>query len=133
MKLTLKRTTLQDHYTIGKLYVNGQYFCDTLEDTVRDLGVNGEGKIFGETAIPYGDYKIDLTFSNRFNRILPLLLEVPFFTGIRIHPGNKAVDTHGCLLVGKNTIKGQITNSRETFDELFDLMQRETDLQIEII
>lgn len=119
MKLLLKRVALQETYTIGKLYVGNAFsFCDTLEDKVRPDGV----KVHGETAIPAGKYKMVITWSNRFKRKLPLLLNVPGFEGIRIHPGNTAVDTHGCILVGVNDVKGQIHQSKLTFYELFKLM-----------
>ena len=92
MKLLLKRIALRDTYTIGKIYIDGEYFCDTLEDKVRDLNKNGvfdgdEKKVYGETAIPYGTYKVILSYSPKFKRILPELLDVPCFTGIRIQGG----------------------------------------------
>lgn len=119
MKLLLKRVALRDSYTIGNLYVDSPVkFCDTLEDKVRPDGV----KVYGETAIPAGTYKVIITWSNRFKRKLPLLLNVPGFDGIRIHPGNTAVDTHGCILVGVNDVKGEIHQSKFTFYELFKKM-----------
>lgn len=108
--LTLERTKLTENYTIGRLSVNNQYFSDTLEDRIRDL-VN-EKKVYGETAIPYGIYKVIITESNRFKRRLPLLLDVPHFVGVRIHAGNNAGHTEGCILVGENKIKGGLINSR---------------------
>ena len=129
MKLKLHRYALKETYTIGKLYINDQYYCDTLEDKVRPEGV----KIWGQTAIPYGAYKVIITHSARFNRLLPLLVGVPMFTGIRIHPGNVAADTHGCILVGKNDAKGQVSNSRATFNKLFELIKNETDIKIEVV
>lgn len=128
MKLQLKRIALKPTYTIGKLYVNGAYFCDTLEDTVRDynkdgdLEDKGESKIYGETAVPYGTYKIILNLSPRFKRILPRLMGVKHFDGILIHPGNTAKDTHGCILVGVNNQVGRVNESKVTFDRLFKLM-----------
>ena len=127
MNLVLKRIALKETYTIGKLYVNQEYFCDTLEDKVRDANKDGKldsPKIYGETAIPYGTYKVIITQSARFKRLLPLLLNVPGFEGIRIHPGNSAVDTHGCLLVGKNTEVGKVTNSKVIFNKLFELLTK---------
>jgi hypothetical protein len=118
MKLLLKRIALKETYTIGHLYVDNVKFCDTLEDKVRPDGV----KVYGETAIPEGKYRVILTWSNRFKRRLPLLLNVPMFEGIRIHPGNTAVDTHGCILVGVNDVKGRISQSKFTFYELFKRM-----------
>lgn len=117
MRLLLKRRFLADDYTIGTLYINGMRFCDTIEDKVRDINQDGdlddegEGKVFGETAIPYGKYDIQLSMSPKFKRKLPLLLNVPHFTGIRIHRGNTAKDSHGCILPGENKVKGQVINS----------------------
>lgn len=129
MKLLVKRTTLKEDYTIGQLFVNGEYFCDTLEDKVRDynkdgeLNEPGEGKIFGKTAIPYGTYQIEMKRSTHFNEILPHLLNVHDFDGVLIHSGNTAEDTHGCILVGKNTVKGEITQSRICMKNLLAMLE----------
>ena len=126
MKLELKRVALRDTYTIGKLYIDGEYFCDTLEDKVRDLNKDGdlkdpgEGKIKKETAIPYGTYKVIMDISTRFKRLMPLLLNVPEFQGIRIHAGNHEGHTEGCILVGKNTIKGKLTDSKHYEKLIYD-------------
>ncbi len=80
--------------TFGRMYINGKPVCWTLEDQER------EEKVYGKTAIPTGTYKVTITYSNRFKRELPLLIDVPNFAGIRIHPGNTAADTEGCILVG---------------------------------
>lgn len=139
MKLTLKRVALRDNYTIGKLYIDNELFCDVLEDKVRDINKDGdlldkdENKVYGETAIPYGKYDIEITFSNRFQKMLPILLNVPHFSGIRIHGGNRAKDTHGCLLVGKNTNVGMITESQATLEELMKIISKEKNLTIEIL
>jgi hypothetical protein len=117
MRLRLERRYLGPEYTIGSLFINGEYLCDTIEDKVRDhnqdgdLDDPGEKKVFGETAIPYGRYKVDLTMSPKFKRLLPIILNVPHFTGIRIHRGNTAKDSHGCPLVGENKAKGKVINS----------------------
>ena len=118
MKLKLIRIYKAETYTIGNLYVDGELFCDVLEDKVRP---NGE-KVYGQTAIPAGTYKVILNMSNRFKCIMPLLLNVPNFEGIRIHSGNTSEDTHGCLLVGKNTEKGKVTDSRKTFQNLMSIL-----------
>ena len=118
MRIVVKRTFKGKNYTIGKLYINGDYFCDTLEDVVRD----GE-KVYGKTAIPEGTYTIVLTMSNRFKKILPLLLQVPKFEGVRIHSGNTAADTEGCILVGKNTEKGKVLESRAVFAQLMKRLE----------
>ena len=106
MKLELKRIAYKETYTIGKLYIDGIYFCDTLEDKVRDI------KIKDKTAIPCGTYKVQITYSNRFKKMMPLLLNVPGFEGIRIHNGNSESDTSGCILVGQNKVKGKLVNSK---------------------
>ena len=117
MKLLLKRIFLGEDYTIGKLYINGVYFCDTLEDKNRDhnkdgiLNGPGEQKVYGKTAIPYGEYEIVVNYSPAFKRRLPRLLDVPHFSGILIHRGNTAQDTAGCILVGENKVKGKVINS----------------------
>lgn len=109
MELILKRTAKRDTYTIGHLYVDGSYFCDTLEDRVRDLGK--ERKVPGETAIPEGRYEVVVNISPKFRRLLPRLLNVPHFDGILIHRGNTAKDSAGCILVGENKVKGMVINS----------------------
>lgn len=109
IKLLLVRIFKGEKYTIGKLYVDGEYFCDTLEDKVRNLPV--EKKVMHETAIPAGEYEVRITYSPKFKRNLPLLLGVPYFTGIRIHRGNTPGDTFGCILVGENKVKGMVVNS----------------------
>lgn len=116
MKIEVKRLYIKEEYTIGKMYVNGMYFCDTLEDKARDINKNGlfdkgEKKVYGETAIPYGEYKVVVTHSPKFKRMLPRLLNVPHFEGILIHRGNTAKDSAGCILVGENKVKGQVLNS----------------------
>ena len=129
MKLTLKRIALRSTYTIGRLYVDGNYFCDTLEDTVRDLNKNGkfdngEKKIKGKTAIPYGTYEIKWTYSPRFKKYTPQLMNVPSFEGIRIHNGNSSTDTEGCLLLGENKKVGMVLNSRATINKFYPLIKK---------
>ena len=117
-QLSLRRIFLNPGYTIGRLTIDGVYFCDTLEDTVRDynkdgdLDDEGEFKVYGETAIPYGKYEVVVTYSPKFKRDLPLLLNVWGFTGIRIHRGNTVKDSSGCILVGENKAKGKVLNSK---------------------
>ena len=128
MKLTLKRIALRSTYTIGRLYVDGNYFCDTLEDTVRDLNKNGkfdngEKKVYGKTAIPYGTYEIKWTYSPRFKKYTPQLMNVPSFEGIRIHSGNSSTDTEGCLLLGENKKVGMVLNSRATINKFYPLIK----------
>lgn len=128
MKLTLKRIALRPTYTIGKLYIDDAYFCDTLEDTVRDTNKsgkfdNGEKKIKGKTAIPYGTYEIKWTYSPRFKKYTPQLMNVPSFEGIRVHAGNTSADTEGCLILGENKQVGKVLNSRATINKFYPIIK----------
>jgi len=116
MKLQVVRFQCGADCTIGELLVDGEHECWTLEDIVRPQGAP---KVFGQTAIPYGTYKVVVTHSPHFDRDLPLLVGVPGFEGVRIHPGNTAADTEGCLLVGTGRTGTSVTNSRVAFDALF--------------
>ena len=120
MELKLLRKYKKPTYTIGTLSVDGAYFCDTLEDRVRDLVI--ERKVKGSTAIPAGRYRVILNWSPRFKKPLPLLLDVPHFEGIRIHAGNTAKDTEGCILVGRNTQPGTVTESKATMADLMQVL-----------
>ena len=120
MKLTLERLQLDPDVTIGALHVDGAFQCWTLEDVVRPAGAP---KVFGQTAIPYGSYRIDVTFSPHFGRDLPLVCAVPGFCGVRIHPGNTAADTEGCILVGNDRLAKSLGHSRAAFDALFPLIR----------
>lgn len=125
MRLTLKRIANRKDYCIGKLYINGKYFCDTLEDVDRGLDDSmtesevRELKIKGQTAIPTGIYTVLLTYSPKYKKVMPLINNVKGYSGIRIHSGNSSKDTEGCLLVGKNTVVGRLTDSRNTYNALF--------------
>ena len=150
MKLTLKRIAKKSTYTIGKLYIDGQYFCDTIED--RDRGLTSEMslkeikqiKIPKETAIPTGTYKItldvispkystkDFYIKNANNGRVPRLLKVPEYDGVLIHCGNTAKDSAGCILVGKNDVVGMVTHSKETFIKLYKILQNAKDQEITI-
>ena len=128
MKLTLKRIALRPTYTIGKLYIDDVYFCDTIEDTVRDINKNGkfdngEKKIHSKTAIPYGIYEIKWTYSPRFKKYTPQLMNVPSFEGIRIHAGNTSADTEGCLILGENKQVGKVLNSRATINKFYTIIK----------
>lgn len=121
MKLRVERLWKKPAYTVGRLFVDGKFFCNTLEDTVRDL--SNKKKVYGKTAIPYGEYKVVYNWSPKFGRNLPRLLNVPAFEGILIHPGNTADDSAGCILVGRNTEVGRLTESRYTSDKLNVLIE----------
>lgn len=135
MKLRVERLWKKPAYTVGRLFVDGKFFCNTLEDTVRDL--SNEKKVYGKTAIPYGEYKVVYNWSPKFGRNLPRLLNVPAFEGILIHPGNTADDSAGCILVGRNTEVGRLTESRYTSDKLNvlieDAQRRGGSITIEIV
>jgi hypothetical protein len=129
MNIVLKRIALRDTYTIGKLYIDGKYICDTIEDKVRDINKNGkfdgeEKKVYGETAIPYGTYEVKWTYSPRFKKYMPELLNVPSFSGIRIHSGNTAADSLGCIIVGENKAVGKVLNSRATVNKLYPIIKK---------
>jgi hypothetical protein len=117
MELRLVRTDLSSECTIGELHVNGEFECFTLEDVVRPV------KIKGMTAIRSGTYEVIVSFSARFQRPLPQLLNVPEFDGIRIHSGNTAADTEGCILVGQSKAASSIGASRGAFEALFGKIQ----------
>ena len=140
MKLTLNRIYRGPSYTIGKLYINNEYFCDTLEDTDRGLTDKMtlteilKIKKPSETAIPSGTYKITLDivspkFSTKAfyrqvcNGKLPRLLNVKGFDGVLIHSGNTERDSSGCILVGQNKVKGKVINSQETFKKLYKILK----------
>jgi hypothetical protein len=120
MLITVKRKHFSEVATIGEMLIDGKLLCHTLEDKVR---ANGE-KVAGQTAIPYGRYELVTSMSNRFKKLLPLLLEVQNFSGVRIHSGNTSADTEGCILVGNWDGKNSnfIGNSRATFDEFMPLL-----------
>lgn len=125
MKITLNRILLGTVATIGEMSVDDEYISDTLEDRVRPTGE----KVYGETAIPAGTYTVVLSYSPRFKKILPEVKDVPNFTGIRIHTGNDAGDTEGCILIGTWDGKKEnwISDSRVAFNKLMDKLQAATD------
>lgn len=108
--------------TIGRMLIDGKFFAHTLEDVYRELK-SKEDKIKGKTAIPNGRYKVILSMSNRFKKELPEILNVPYFTGIRIHSGNTEKDTEGCILVGANTDEKKIWNCSSKMSELIKLLK----------
>ena len=148
MKLTLKRIALKPTYTIGKLYIDGTYFCDTCEDKVRDnnrdgdLDDIGEGKVYGQTAIPYGIYRVVMNVqSPKYSQraayawckgYLPRLVDVPHFEGILIHSGNDATHSAGCILIGENKVRGQVINSMATLKRLVNILKGADNITITI-
>lgn len=144
MEILLKRDYCKMSYTIGNLFVDGVWLCNTLEDKVRDYNKDGdlndanEQKVYGKTAIPYGRYEVTIKiqspkYSQRASYIwcggyLPRLLNVPHFEGILIHGGNSAEDSCGCLLVGENKVKGRLVNSMETLKKLYAKLKEASDI-----
>lgn len=130
MRLTLIRIANRPTYCIGKLYIDGKYFSDVLEDVDRGLddSMSEEEikklKIKGETAIPTGIYQVLITYSPKYKKNMPLINNVKGYSGIRIHSGNTAKDSEGCLLVGKNKEVGKVLESRVTFNALFKRLQQ---------
>ena len=122
MQIVVTRKDFTENSTIGEMAINGQFFCYTLEDAVRDLGPDGSGKVPGKTAIPEGIYEVICNKSDRFKKYMPLLLDVPFFQGIRIHSGNTDADTEGCILVGNFRSKDLNTDSRTAFNKLMKMI-----------
>lgn len=144
MKLTLKRIAKRDTYTIGRLYINGEYFCDTLEDKDRGLKQSMSlseikaKKVYGKTAIPAGEYEITLhTISPKYSKKpwfvkfcgakMPRILNIPGYNGVLIHEGNSDKDTCGCVLVGKNTVVGKVLESKNTFAKLYPILKAASD------
>lgn len=143
MRIYVKRIFKGSSYTIGKLYMDGEFFCDTIEDVVRSLpsvcpdtpkgrACKCKEKVYARTAIPAGTYKVTLEHSPRFKRTLPYLHDVPHFLGILIHSGNTDADSAGCIIVGRNTVKGKVLESRATLDKLISRIEDEKDITIEI-
>ena len=148
MEILVKRIAKKPKYTIGKLYIDEQYICDTLEDTDRGLNQNmsleeiKKKKVYGETAIPTGTYKVDMnTVSPKFkNRVwakpyggkLPRLITVPGYEGVLIHAGNKAEDSLGCVLVGENKVVGQVINSQASFKKVMNILTKGDNITITI-
>ena len=140
MRLTLIRIANRPTYCIGKLYIDGVYFCDTIEDT--DRGLKDEmsleeilsNKVKGETAIPSGIYQVTITYSPKYKKNMPLINNVKGYSGIRIHSGNTSKDTEGCLIVGKNKEVGKVLDSRVTYNALYKrLVQTKDRIIIDIM
>lgn len=133
MELLLKRIAKRNTYTIGYLYADDVKVCDTIEDKDRGLTDNmsveqiKQKKVYGETAIPTGTYTVTYTYSTRFKKYMPLINNVKGFDGIRIHSGNTAKDTLGCIIVGENKVVGKVINSRNTCDKVYKLIKNALD------
>lgn len=137
LELTIQRKPTRDGATLGELSVDGAFFCHTLEDPVREFGPNGEGKVYGDTAIPAGRYRVAIDYSNHFHKDMLHILDVRWFDGIRIHGGNKAEDTLGCPLVGTtvdgtNRIHGGLEIMPKLFAKVHDAIRRGEEVWIEV-
>ena len=127
MKITVIRKYKKEKYTIGDMFIDNVFFCNTLEDAVRPV------KIPGETAIPKGVYNVVISYSTHFKRMLPELVNVLNYTGVRIHAGNTDADTRGCILVGENHVRGKVVNSIHFENLLMDKLNSVKDkITIEI-
>lgn len=128
--LLLQRKWAVKDATIGELFVDEVFECFTLEDIIRPVGE----KVFGETAIPSGSYKVVIDWSDHFQRNMPHILDVPGFDGVRIHSGNTPADTEGCILVGqtRDLDNADIGFSRLAYEHLFRKLQDEKDIVLQI-
>lgn len=131
MKMTLTRTSKQEGFTTGILCVGNEIVAHTLEPQYRDL--RKEKKVPGQTAVPEGTYHIELLFSAHFKRLMPYLANVPGFTGIMVHCGNRPSDSRGCILVGERAMPDRLANSRHTFDVLYGQIESAKKRNEEII
>lgn len=132
MNLLLIRDTFSSICTLGKLFIDGQLECEVLEDPDRKLEAGGK-KIYGQTAIPRGTYKVIIDFSTRFQRAMPHILGVAQFDGIRIHPGNTAANTDGCLLTGTGRVANRaVLESRVAFTRFYAKLEAALDTGEEV-
>lgn len=128
-EVRLERAWRLETYTVGKVFVDGQRFCESMEDKDRGLTQDMSEeeikrvKVYGETAIPTGVYTVKMTYSQKYKRKMPEVLNVPGYSGIRIHSGNTAKDSLGCILLGRNTKVGMVTESRKTCKEFERLLE----------
>ena len=139
MKILVKRIAKRPTYTIGRMYLDGKYFCDTLEDTDRNISQTTpldtikKVKLPNNTAIPTGTYKVIVNVSPKFKRLLPRLLNVPGFDGVLIHRGNTDKDTSGCILIGENKVVGKVINSTGYETKLVSILNKAQDNKENII
>lgn len=136
MKILVKRIAKKEKYTIGHLFINDEYFCDTIEDIDRGLDDSmteseiKKIKIKGKTAIPTGEYKLTIDYSPHFGKNCFHILNVKGFDGIRIHSGNDEEDSEGCLIVGQNKLVGKVINSKDTLAKLYKKTDNEKNIKI---
>ena len=129
MEAKLERAWRLETYTVGRVFVDGKRFCESMENKDRGLTQDmseeeiGRVKVYGETAIPTGVYTVKMTYSPKYKRKMPEVLNVPGYSGIRIHSGNTAKDSLGCILLGRNTKVGMVTESRKACKEFERLLE----------
>lgn len=129
LKIVVERKYYKEEYTIGNMFIDGKWFCNTLEDKDRglsqslSLSQNKKLKVYGKTAIPKGVYDIEIYFWSKYRINVPLLKDVPAFTGILIHNGRDQNNTLGCILVGLNTIRGKLTDGKKYLTELTKIIK----------
>ena len=129
MEIKVIRNILTSEYTVGHLYIDGEYITDTIEDRCRKIEKK-EDKVYGQTAIPHGRYPVVLDYSNKYSKLMPHILDVPFFEGIRIHSGNSDEDSLGCLIVGEfvpGVAGGWVKNSRIAYSKVFAKIKQASD------
>ena len=129
MQIMLTRNWKKPDYTIGRIFINNAFFCNSMEDTDRGLRQDmpldeiKRLKVYGKTAIPTGTYTIMMTYSPKYKKKMPQVMKVPGFEGIRIHPGNGPEDTLGCILPGDNKVKGRVINSTIRFNQFVSMLE----------
>ncbi len=137
MKARVERAECTYTSSIGRMYIDNAFFCYTLEDKDRNLETNPEGKVYGKSAIPRGTYQVIVDYSQRFKKLMPRLIDVPGFSGVRIHPGNYAADTDGCILVGIGTGRDVLFNSRAAYEKMMQKFEAALDrgetIELEIV
>ena len=131
MKLTLQRYLFAEDYTMGLLFIDGVYFCDTIEDKYRGQELK-KTKVMNETCIPYGVYDVKITYSPKYKKDMPQILDVPYFTGVRIHSGNNASDSSGCVICGIKSKNGEVLESRKTYNALLKRLETAKYIKIDI-
>lgn len=131
MKLTLQRYMFTNDYTMGLLFIDGLFFCDTIEDKFRGNDLS-KTKVYGETCIPYGVYDVKITWSPKNKKYMPQIMNVPYFDGIRIESGNTAKDSLGCVIVGIKSENGKVLESRKTYNALMKRLEGTKYIKIDI-
>ena len=131
MKLTLQRYLFAEDYTMGLLFIDGVYFCDTIEDKYRGQNLS-KTKVANETCIPYGVYSVKITYSPKYKKNMPQILDVPYFSGVRIHSGNTAKDSSGCVIVGIKSENGRVLQSRKTYNDLIKRLETAKYIKIDV-